>query len=68
MSRSRLSDGKSLQQADRGPAEQYLESPLPGGVRARIIQIDGDEGTFDNTKVYEVPPDTISVIGNNRDN
>ncbi len=36
-------------------APHYIET-LPGGVKHEIIQIDGDEGTFDNTKVYEVPP------------
>jgi signal peptidase I len=48
-------------------APQYLET-LPGGVQHRIIQIDGDEGTFDNTKVYEVPPGHYFMMGDNRDN
>ncbi len=48
-------------------APQYIET-LPNGVKHRIIQIDGDEGTFDNTKVYEVPPGHYFMMGDNRDN
>ena len=48
-------------------APQYLET-LPGGVQHRIIQIDGDDGAFDNTKVYEVPPGHYFMMGDNRDN
>jgi len=48
-------------------APQYLET-LPGGVQHKIIQIDGDDGTFDNTKVYEVPPGHYFMMGDNRDN
>jgi signal peptidase I len=48
-------------------APQYIET-LPGGVRHRIIQIDGDQGQFDNTKVYEVPPGHYFMMGDNRDN
>ena len=48
-------------------APRYLET-LPGGVKHEIIQIDGDEGTFDNTKVYEVPPGHYFMMGDNRDN
>ena len=48
-------------------APQYLET-LPDGVTHRIIQIDGDDGTFDNTKVYDVPPGHYFMMGDNRDN
>ena len=48
-------------------APQYIET-LPNGVKHRIIQIDGDEGTFDNTKVYTVPPGHYFMMGDNRDN
>jgi len=48
-------------------AAQYIET-LPNGVKHRIIQIDGDDGTFDNTKVYEVPPGHYFMMGDNRDN
>jgi signal peptidase I len=48
-------------------APRYVET-LPGGLKHEIIQIDGDEGTFDNTKVYEVPPGHYFMMGDNRDN
>ena len=48
-------------------APRYIET-LPGGVKHEIIQIDGDDGTFDNTKVYEVPPGHYFMMGDNRDN
>ena len=48
-------------------APHYIET-LPGGVKHQIIQIDGDDGTFDNTKVYEVPPGHYFMMGDNRDN
>ena len=48
-------------------APHYIET-LPGGVKHEIIQIDGDEGAYDNTKVYEVPPGHYFMMGDNRDN
>jgi signal peptidase I len=48
-------------------APHYIET-LPGGVKHEIFQIDGDDGTFDNTKVYEVPPGHYFMMGDNRDN
>ena len=48
-------------------APHYIET-LPGGVKHEIIQIDGDDGTFDNTEVYEVPPGHYFMMGDNRDN
>ncbi len=45
----------------------YYET-LPGGVRHRIIERDGDTGYLDNTRVFEVPPDNYFMMGDNRDN
>jgi signal peptidase I len=45
----------------------YLET-LPGGVKHEIIQLDGDNGYYGNTPVYEVPPDHYFMMGDNRDN
>jgi signal peptidase I len=40
---------------------------LPNGQRHRILDIT-DEGALDNTRVFEVPPDRIFAMGDNRDN
>ena len=45
----------------------YQET-LPGGVSHTIIEIEGDAGFYDNTDVYEVPPDHYFMMGDNRDN
>ena len=58
---------RSIISASPSEAPQYLET-LPNGVTHKIIQIDGDDGTFDNTKVYEVPPGHYFMMGDNRDN
>jgi signal peptidase I len=46
----------------------HYEETLPGGVKHEIIELDGDEGYFDNTPVYEVPPGHYFMMGDNRDN
>jgi signal peptidase I len=46
----------------------HYEETLPGGVKHEIIQMDGDEGYWDNTGVYEVPPGNYFMMGDNRDN
>jgi len=45
----------------------YIET-LPGGVRHEIIQIEGDHGFYSNTGIFEVPPGTYFMMGDNRDN
>ncbi|MCX5515649.1 signal peptidase I [Kaistia algarum] len=48
-------------------APQYEET-LPNGVKHRIIEIAGDHGDLDNTPRFEVPPDHVFMMGDNRDN
>ena len=48
-------------------APTYIET-LPGGVKHRIIQLNGDNGFYSNTPVYTVPPDNYFMMGDNRDN
>ncbi|HLH12645.1 MAG TPA: signal peptidase I [Methylovirgula sp.] len=45
----------------------YKET-LPGGVSHTIIQLEGDNGVYDNTGVYKVPPGNYFMMGDNRDN
>jgi signal peptidase I len=45
----------------------YRET-LPGGVSHTIVEVEGDSGFYDNTGVYEVPPDHYFMMGDNRDN
>jgi signal peptidase I len=40
----------------------------PGGVRHEIVQVDGDQGEWANTGVYEVPARHYFMMGDNRDN
>ena len=51
----------------RPVAATHYEETLPGGVKHEIIQLDGDAGSYSNTKVYEVPPDHYFMMGDNRD-
>lgn len=45
----------------------YLET-LPNGVVYPIIELRGDTGFADNTRVFEVPPGHYFAMGDNRDN
>ena len=45
----------------------YVET-LPGGVKHDIIELDGDQGSLDNTDVFEVPANHYFFMGDNRDN
>jgi signal peptidase I len=46
---------------------QYDET-LPEGQVHRILELYGDQGTFDNTQVFTVPPGHFFFMGDNRDN
>jgi signal peptidase I len=45
----------------------YRET-IPDGPSYEIGKIDGDDGPFDNTAPMTTPPDSIFVLGDNRDN
>ena len=49
------------------PVPTYEET-LPGGTPHVIIEIEDDTAPYDNTAVFDVPPDHYFVIGDNRDN
>ena len=50
-----------------GQAPAYVET-LPNGVRYTIIEVQGDTGFNDNTKLFEIPPGQTFMMGDNRDN
>jgi signal peptidase I len=50
-----------------GPVATYMET-LPGGVKHKIIEIQGDEGFNDNAGPFVVPQNHYFMMGDNRDN
>ena len=46
---------------------QFVET-LPGGRAHMILEASGDEGQFDDTRVFKVPPRHYFAMGDNRDN
>ena len=64
--RERIDDYVPADGANRRPTAQYLET-LPNGVMHRIIEAAGDNGRFDNTRVFEIPDGHYFAMGDNRD-
>ncbi len=46
---------------------QYVET-LPNGLEHFILESNGDDSGYDNTKVFTVPEDHFFAMGDNRDN
>jgi signal peptidase I len=66
--RERIADYEAVSPFGRPrPAPHYLET-LPNGVTHQVIEIEGDNGAWDNTEVYTVPPNHFFMMGDNRDN
>ena len=49
------------------PIPSYIET-LPGGVHVTVLEAEGDDGMLDNTDEVTVPPESLFVMGDNRDN
>ena len=47
---------------------ETYEEELPGGAKYRIVQLNGAKGSASDTQVYETPPGTYFMLGDNRDN
>jgi len=63
--RERIED--YLDPEDHRLVPQYIET-LPNGIRHRIIEKQGDAGTYDNTNEFDVPAGSYFMMGDNRDN
>jgi signal peptidase I len=64
--RVRLEDFYDDDGTSSGPVPRYRET-LPGGRSYTVLDIT-THGSLDNTRVYEVPPDHVFAMGDNRDN
>lgn len=51
----------------QGDVPAYVER-LPEGAAYSIIESNGDNGPYDNTAVFVVPPGNLFMLGDNRDN
>jgi signal peptidase I len=52
---------------DDGIVEKRYRETLPNGVSYQVLDRDAS-GLYDNTEVFEVPPDHYFMMGDNRDN
>ncbi len=66
--RKRVEDYRTTDPYGRPVNVPQYEETLPNGVTHRIIERDGDQGYWDNTNVYTVPPNHFFMMGDNRDN
>jgi signal peptidase I len=59
---------KSVDNFGRATDVPLYRETLPGGVTHIIAEKDGDDGYYDNTFEYVVPPGHFFMMGDNRDN
>ncbi len=64
----RIADGEFTMRDSTGSLRRYMKyiEVLPNGARHHIIEIT-DEGPYDDTPVFTVPPDHYFALGDNRD-
>jgi signal peptidase I len=66
--RERIADFETSDSWGRNSKVVQYREFLPGGVNHTLIEKDGDQSTFDNTKLYTVPSGHYFMMGDNRDN